>query len=185
MDSREAMGQSTAVMAYSTPHRSLRSTHRILVCALISAASFSCDRDSARGVRGAPEVPSDNQTLSREDREILDAAKRKKAELKDLRAHPNRFIQMEQWNSFDKGIINDYTEVTEVKMTNSSSFDVRDITGEFTYMSKQKEVMATVPIKLEGELRAGETKELKASTRTISGKAHGGTLTVKSVTVRE
>ena len=163
---------------------SIRMTTLVLVA---SAALIGCD---AAGPSAPPspwptELPAAEQTLSQEDREVLEEAKRRKAELRDLKANPGKYIGMDNWTMYDKGIINDYTQVTAAKLRNSSAFDVVDIEGEFEYRSRSGAVLATVPIKFRGEVRAGEVANLGASARTISGHAAQGNLVVTKLRVRE
>ena len=133
-------------------------------------------------------VPLERE-VSREDREILEAAKRRKTELDDLRRMPATYVRMAHvenaWTHHDEGIINDYSNVTEIVIHNSSHFDVSDIEGEFTYHGANDSVLAKVPVKLAGEVRAGETTRLKADARTIRGAAKAGAFRVSSVRVRE
>jgi hypothetical protein len=157
----------------------LRYVRRLLLCAapILSA----CDAPS-----GPVALLAHDRGISREDREILDEAKRRKAELQEVRSTPAKYVTMAGgWTNYDKGIINDYSDVTEIVVHNASSFEVSDIEGEFTFRSKSDKVLAKVPVKLIGELRAGETKRLKTVGRTIEGSAAQGTLEVTSVLVHE
>lgn len=147
-----------------------------------------CDGSQIRSSAGAgspASSPDPEQTLSVEDREILDGAKRKAAELRELRADPSGFVEMGEWNAVDNGLINTYSRATSAELTNLSSFDVRDISGEFIYIDKNGAIMAKVPVSFEGELLAGETKKMKVRARNISGKAEIARLIVTNLTVRE
>ena len=145
---------------------------RHLIFMLLSGLLISCNRSEP-----SPEKVSDA------DRVLLEQLKQKEQEKIALLANPDPFIVGGKWEKFDKGIINDYTQVTGCEFTNNSKFAVTSISGNITvYTSKNVEI-GSIPFNAEGVLLAGETKTLKINSGELSGKGERALFTIKSVKI--
>lgn len=129
--------------------------------------------------------PPDNRTekITREEKELLEKMKAKEKAKADLMATPSRFIDGGGWDSYDKGIINDYTRATAIEFTNRSDFDVADIQGKITYITAKGKELATVPFTATGEVRAQGQAKLRVDAGEISGKASKARVEVERVRI--
>lgn len=118
-----------------------------------------------------PPAEEPTEKVTREEKVLLEKMKAKEKAKADLMATPSLFIDGGNWDSFDKGIINDYTRATAIEFTNRSEFDVSDIQGKITYASETGTELATVPFTANGEVRAGAKAKLPVDAGEISGKA--------------
>lgn len=121
--------------------------------------------------------------LNAEDRAILEKVKAKEQERTALSASPSKYILAGAWNAYDKGIVNTYTQATDIEFDNQSGFDVSDIEGSITYLNKAGQAMATVPFKAVGNLDAGKKSRLKVEATEISGGADRARIIVERVRV--
>lgn len=117
------------------------------------------------------------------DRILLEQLKQKEMEKQQLLNDPDTQIESGQWEKFDKGIINDYTQVVGCNFTNNSKFAVTGISGSVTIMTDNETVIGTIPFSSDGVLLAGETKKLKLTSGEISGKGTKATFDIQSVKI--
>lgn len=117
------------------------------------------------------------------DRILLEQLKQKEMEKQQLLNDPDTQIESGQWEKFDKGIINDYTQVVGCNFTNNSKFAVTGITGNVTIMTDNEAVIGTIPFSADGVLLAGETKKLKVNSGEISGKGAKAKFDIQSVKI--
>ena len=118
---------------------------------------------------------------SKEDKALLDKIKTREAAKMQLIQKPASYIIPGEWDSFDKGLINNYTKATAIVFTNNSMFDVDEITGSMTYKSTDDKVLATVPFMASGTIRTGQTIKLPVKAGEITGKAEKALIVVGKV----
>ncbi len=112
-----------------------------------------------------------------------EAERREREKRKALEDNPDRFIETGTYKATNKGIINDYAKVTDIKFTNNSDYNVTRIKGEITYLNTSGDIIATSPFSASGQLLSGETSWLKVKANEVSGKSKKAKITVTSVRI--
>jgi hypothetical protein len=111
----------------------------------------------------------------------------RESERRDLLASPDRFIGALDVQIFDRGIVNNYSKATEVKLENKSHFNVTGLSGVVEYRTADGKLVGSAPIELEGTLLAGQTATLKATSNEVTGKSDPAQskVIIKQVTILE
>jgi len=122
--------------------------------------------------------------ISRQDQEALDDLKARKQAREEILREPNRWVRIVDIETFNKGIVNDYTQTTALEFRNTTEFDVYDLKGRITYIHQDGSEMATVPFKALGEVPAGESVKLKVESNEIAGAARDFHARIISIRVR-
>lgn len=94
----------------------------------------------------------------------------------DLRAavleNPGRYLEESELKYFDKGIINNYRQLTGFALLNKSPFALRDLRGHVEWLNDNGEPAGSTPFSLKGSIPAGDTKRFS----TDSGTMKSGTI---------
>ena len=140
---------------------------------------------------GEGDQPSTEPIVSAEDRALLEKLKKQEKEKQEklnrynsLIQNPNNFITSGSGlvNTFDKGIINRYTEIKSYPLRNTSEFKVTDIYAEIKVLDSKRQLLGIVPAHFVGSLAPGADKRLLIEkTTTLQGKGETFQLTVSKV----
>ncbi len=150
----------------------------LLFVLLVVALGNACEPDA--GVKSVK-----TYVVSAEDRALLERLKAKEKAKKELLRVPSRFIGADNYESVNRGLINNYTRADAVTFSNRSQFDVSDIRGKIHYLRSDGSVIAAVPFKASGNLRSGETKRMEITAAEITGRAPKAKLLIEKVRLRQ
>jgi hypothetical protein len=73
------------------------------------------------------------------------------------------------FHTYDEGIFNAYTMVTQIPVRNRSEDDVESLQGEVEVLRANGSLIAKLPVAFKGGLLAGEQRLLDVQTPTIEG----------------
>jgi hypothetical protein len=90
------------------------------------------------------------------------------AEKARLRSQPDLFLQTSNLTYYDKGIINDYRQLTGVTVLNKSKYPVNNLQGEVDWIGSNGAKAGSVPFTLSGSIPAGDTKTFSSAAGTLS-----------------
>lgn len=85
-----------------------------------------------------------------------------------LMANPNAFLDTSDLVNYDKGIINDYRQLTSVTVLNRSHFPVQNMSGDVEWVNESGARVASMPFTLKGSIAAGDTKRFSQAEGTLS-----------------
>lgn len=85
------------------------------------------------------------------------AAKALSDEKARLQSQPSTFVTASDLTYFDKGIVNDYREVVEARLTNKSRFDVSAVSGRVDWLDESGQLVGSSPVRFTGHVPAGQT----------------------------
>jgi hypothetical protein len=99
-----------------------------------------------------------------------------------LVADPSAYLEASDIGYYDKGIINDYRQVTRMRVMNRSKFPVTSVSGDIDWMDDGGAKVGSMPFSVSGSIAAGDTKLFS----TDDGSLTNGTLqaSAKRVIVR-
>jgi type II secretory pathway pseudopilin PulG len=98
--------------------------------------------------------------------------KRRADQREEVLRNPNGFLETSEITSFDKGIINDYRQLTGFTLLNKSPFPLKELKGTVEWVNNDGESAGSTPFSLHGSISAGDTKKFS----TDSGTMKSGTL---------
>lgn len=87
---------------------------------------------------------------------------------------PSVFLDWSDASYFDKGIINDYRELTELRVTNKAKWAIGNITGEVDWLHSNGGKFASVPFTLKGTVPSGATQKFTEANGTLSSRTIEG-----------
>ena len=114
-------------------------------------------------------------------RQAVEAAKvaaqeQKAQEINAIISAPGSYLQASDYQTFDKGIVNSYRQLTGITILNTAHYAVTDIQGNVTFLDDQGRQFGTLPFSLRGSIPAGATQVFSArdgtlNSGTLQGKA--------------
>jgi len=108
----------------------------------------------------AAQIAKEQERLRAEEelRKAEEEKRRLDTEKERVVATPSQFLESSELEYFDKGIINDYRQLTSARVLNKSRFALRDIQGEVDWIDDNGQKVGSVPFFLKGSIPAGDTK---------------------------
>jgi hypothetical protein len=92
---------------------------------------------------------------------------RKEREKASIRQDPSRYLESSDLEYFDKGILNDYRQLTRISILNKSNYALRNIAGEVDWVNGEGEKVGSVPFTVKGSIPAGDTKRFSKDAHTL------------------
>lgn len=93
--------------------------------------------------------------------------KRRVDQRAEVLQNPTGFLEVSEIAFFDKGIINDYRQLTGFTLLNKSPFPLKDLKGTVEWVSNDGESAGSTPFSLHGSISAGDTKKFSTSSGTM------------------
>ncbi|MCB1047534.1 MAG: zinc ribbon domain-containing protein [Calditrichaeota bacterium] len=90
----------------------------------------------------------------------------------DVLQNPTQYLEVSDIQTYDKGIINDYRQLTGFILKNKSMFPLRDVSGSVEWLSASEAKLGSTTFKLAGSILAGDTKSFQIG----NGSLESGTI---------
>jgi hypothetical protein len=84
---------------------------------------------------------------------------------------PSTYLEASDVRYFDKGIVNDYRQITQMRVLNKSKFPVTDVQGEVDWTDDAGRKTGSVPFSIRGSIPAGDTKQFAAQDGSLTNGA--------------
>ncbi len=125
-------------------------------------------------------------TSAQQQQQVLSAAQRRQQEIGDLRikveAHPNNYLKGEIYEVYNKGIINDYCQLTSLRVINNSPFQLKDVSGRVEWFDENDNFLGSTSFSIAYTIAAEKnlfggcfsvysTKGRSLTSGTLQGKA--------------
>jgi len=129
------------------------------------------------------------EDVAREQERLREEAEERKAEEEKLRIrrerdailkNPGIVLEPDGFEYFDKGIINDYRQLSKMSVMNKSKYALTDIAGEVDWLDSEGQKVGSVPFTLTGSIPAGDTKWFSKAAGTLAN----GTLQTSAKRIR-
>lgn len=152
---------------------------RLLVLAAIVAATVAgCESEAVRAQRAAAvaqvQAKKAAEDQARAEQELFE---RRRAE---VMAAPSNFLEISDIESFDKGFINSYRELTGVSITNRSRVPIRLAKGRAVWIDAKGEEVGAAPLTFRGDLAPGaQVRFTKGAGNLTSGTIQGSASRVR------
>jgi hypothetical protein len=116
------------------------------------------------------------QIAARVRKELEDAAAAKaKAEAdakeaakKDMAANPDKYLEERDLGFYDKGIINDYRQLSKLTVDNKSAFKITDLKGNVEWLTSDGQAVGSSPFSLNGAIKAGDSETFSTDAGTLT-----------------
>ena len=93
--------------------------------------------------------------------------KRRADQREEVLRNPNGFLETSEITSFDKGILNNYRQLTGFTLLNKSPFPLKELKGTVEWVNDDGESAGSTPFSLQGSISAGDTKKFSTSNGTM------------------
>lgn len=94
-------------------------------------------------------------------------AKRKADQRAQVLQNPNGFFDVSEVVYFDKGIINDYRQLSAFTLLNKSPYPLHEMNGTIEWVKDNGESAGSTPFSLKGSIPAGDTKKFSKNDGTL------------------
>lgn len=142
-----------------------------------AAASEAAAAQQAQNEEMARRVADDAARRAAEDARIREAEERQaaeRAEKQGVASNPGSVLNASGFETLDKGVINDYRQLTKVTILNRSKYALRRISGQVEWLTSDGGFVGASPFDVEGSIPAGDTKTFSVSAGTLrSGTIQG------------
>jgi hypothetical protein len=135
---------------------------RAKVIATEMAAKIEQDQDAKRKADDANRQQADE---AKHQAEVQHAAEARRK----LVQNPAQYFEGASIQLYNKGIVNAYRHVVSLSVTNKSRFPVTDVHGTLDFYDANKEVFASIPLRLAGSIAPGGTMMFNEGQGTLSG----------------
>lgn len=85
-----------------------------------------------------------------------------------VRSNPDAVLEVTGYAAYDKGIINDYRQVTEMTVLNRSKFALHNMSGDVEWVGKDGRGVGAIPFSLKGSIPAGATVKFTKDAGTLT-----------------
>ena len=118
----------------------------------------------------------ERQQLEREKRELearesaqRAAEQREKQALDELKSNPGKYLRVANHEVHDKGIVNDYRQLSSLTIENQSKHAVKSIRGTVEWVDASGNVSGSTSFSIDGTITAGDTKTFERGRGLTSG----------------
>jgi hypothetical protein len=118
----------------------------------------------------------ERQQLDREKRELearesaqRAAEQREQQMLQELKSNPGKYLRIANHQVRDKGIVNDYRQLSSLTVENQSKHAVKSIRGTVEWIDGAGNVAGSTAFSVEGTITAGDTKTFERGRGLTSG----------------
>jgi hypothetical protein len=121
-------------------------------------------------------LKQERQQLEREKRELearesaqRAAEQREQQVLQELKSNPGKFLRIANHEVRDKGIVNDYRQLSSLTIENQSKHAVKAIRGTVEWIDASGNVAGSTSFSIDGTITAGDTKTFERGRGLVSG----------------
>lgn len=135
----------------------------------------------ARNEQETAEREASRDRQRRDDEAAAQAAQEAaKLEAEKQKVRTGQYLTTSDLTYYDKGIINDYRQLTGMAVLNRSKFPVMNLSGDVEWIWDNGARAASMPFVLKGSIAAGDTKTFSTS----DGSMQNGTVQTGATKVR-
>lgn len=147
----------------------------VLIMTAIMALGPSCETDAERRKNDEVLLAKVRQAQQRviEDAKQAEAQALEQAKL-DLRKSPEKHLIAGDLQYYDKGIINEYRQLTKMSVLNRSKFAVTRLAGEVDWFDDNGGKIGSTNFSLRGSIPVGETKWFSTDDGSLKSGTLGG-----------
>jgi hypothetical protein len=146
----------------------------VAVAAIAGLGWSKFAREKEQRTVEAARVEAEAARVEAEAARVAAEAARLEAEKQAIRENPGLALDTREYSTYDRGLINDYTQLVSATITNRSKYALESLRGEAKWFDRKDNYLGSTAFTLVGSIAAGDTKTFSVASKTLTSATIAG-----------